>query len=96
MLAATGKTPTDNEVESLFKKGDLDGNGKTTEKVVRVQAPQEISYRALNDQQNGLEVSKVIFINKREGLQRNTILCLKQVWRQNVVFRMIFCLEHLV
>ena len=78
MLAATGKTPTDNEVESLFKKGDLDGNGKPTEKV------------------NGLEVSKVIFINKREGLQRNTILCLKQVWRQNVVFRMIFCLENLV
>ena len=32
MLAATGKTPTDNEVESLFKKGDLDGNGKPTEK----------------------------------------------------------------
>ena len=71
MLAATGKTPTDNEVESLLKKGDLDGNGKTTEKV------------------NGLEVSKVIFINKREGLQRNSILCLKKVWRQNVVFRII-------
>ena len=104
---------------------------KTTEKVVRVQASQEISfnseafkmkfliwvlfkcqenygesctcsgitrnkYRALNNQQNGLEVSKVIFINKREGLQRNSILCLKQVWRQNVVFRMIFCLENLV
>ena len=43
MLAATGKTPTDNEVESFFKKGDLDGNGKTTEKVVRVQASQEIN-----------------------------------------------------
>ena len=69
---------------------------KTTEKVVRAQASQEISYRALNNQQNGLEVSKVIFINKREGLQRNTILCLKQVWRQTVVFRMIFCLENLV
>ena len=38
MLASTGKTPTDNEMESLFKKGDLDGNGKTTEKVVHVQA----------------------------------------------------------
>ena len=46
MLAATGKTPTDNEVESLFKKGDLDGNGKTTEKVVRVQASQEISFNS--------------------------------------------------
>ena len=43
MIAATGKTPTDNEVESLFKKGDLDGNGKTTEKVVGVQASQEIN-----------------------------------------------------
>ena len=46
MLAATGKTPTNNEVESLFKKGDLDGNGKTTEKVVRVQASQEISFNS--------------------------------------------------
>ena len=43
MIAATGKTPTDNEVESLFKKGDLDGNGKTTEKFVRVQTSQEIN-----------------------------------------------------
>ena len=33
MLAATGKNPTDNEMESLFKKGNLDGNGKHTEKV---------------------------------------------------------------
>ena len=48
-------------MESLFKKGDLDGNGKPTEKV------------------NGLEVSKVKFINKIEGFQKNSILCLKQV-----------------